>query len=188
MFLVDPSLVQERIKPGPGGKDYVTTHALTPLWLGQLVVAGLDVGRYHWSDGVPLAVQVLAMLAMAAGLALLVWAESVNRFFSSVVRIQTDRGHHVITSGPYRYVRHPGYAASLFIFAGGGLALGSWLSALIGGSSSCRSSVASSWRTDFSTNSSKVTQPTPRGYGIGSCRVCGDRGRGWTRIRKEYHQ
>ncbi len=132
VFLVDPSLIQERIRPGPGGKDYVTTHALTPLWLGQLVVAGLDVGRYHWSDGVPLALQVIAMLAMAAGIAVLVWAESVNRFFSSVVRIQTDRGHHVITSGPYRYIRHPGYAASLFIFAGGGLALGSWLAALIG--------------------------------------------------------
>jgi protein-S-isoprenylcysteine O-methyltransferase Ste14 len=69
---------------------------------------------------------------MAVATAVLVWAEAVNRFFSSVIRIQTERGHHVVTTGPYRYVRHPGYAASLFMFAGGGLVLGSWLAALIG--------------------------------------------------------
>ncbi len=80
----------------------------------------------------PLVVQVIALLAMAAGLAVVVWAEAVNRFFSSVIRIQTERGHHVITTGPYRYLRHPGYAACPFIFIGGGLVLGSWLSALIG--------------------------------------------------------
>ena len=132
VFVVDPTLIQERIRPGPGGRDYATAIALTPLWLGQCVVTGLDVGRYHWSDNVPPVVQVIAMLAMAAGLAVVVWAEAVNRFFSSVIRIQTERGHHVITSGPYRYLRHPGYAACLFVFAGGGLALGSWLAALIG--------------------------------------------------------
>ena len=132
MRVVDPTLIQERIRPGPGGKDYATVIILTPLWLGQCVVAALDVGRYHWSDTVPLAVQVIAMLAMAAALAIVVWAEAVNRFFSSVIRIQTERGHHVITTGPYRYLRHPGYAAFPFIFIGGGLVLGSWLSALIG--------------------------------------------------------
>jgi protein-S-isoprenylcysteine O-methyltransferase Ste14 len=132
VLVVDPSLIQERIRPGPGGKDYATAILLTPVWLGQCVVAGLDVGRFHWSDGVPLAVQVIALLAMAAGMAVLVWAEAVNRFFSSVIRIQTERGHHVITTGPYRYLRHPGYAASPFVFIGGGLVLGSWLAALIG--------------------------------------------------------
>ena len=71
-------------------------------------------------------------MAMAVGMAVLVWAEAVNRFFSSVIRIQTERGHHVITSGPYRYLRHPGYAASPLLFVGGGLVLGSWLAALIG--------------------------------------------------------
>jgi protein-S-isoprenylcysteine O-methyltransferase Ste14 len=60
------------------------------------------------------------------------WAMAVNRFFSSVIRIQTDRGHHLITTGPYRYVRHPAYAVCIFLFVGGGLALGSWLAALLG--------------------------------------------------------
>jgi len=132
LVVADPGLIQERIRPGPGGKDYATVILLTPVFVGQTVAAGLDVGRYHWSDTVPLTVQVIALLAMAAGIAVLLWAEAVNRFFSTVIRIQTERGHHVITTGPYRYVRHPGYAASPFVFIGGGLALGSWLAALIG--------------------------------------------------------
>jgi protein-S-isoprenylcysteine O-methyltransferase Ste14 len=131
-IVVDPGLIRERTRPGPGGKDYVTAHALTLLWPSQLVVAGLDVGRFHWTDNVPLAVQVPALVVVAASIAVVVWAEAVNRFFSSVIRIQTERGHHVITSGPYRYVRHPGYAAAPFLFVGSGLALGSWLAALIG--------------------------------------------------------
>jgi len=46
-FLIDPTLVRERIRPGPGGKDYGTVVVVTPLMLGQSVVAGLDVGRFH---------------------------------------------------------------------------------------------------------------------------------------------
>ena len=105
---------------------------LTPLMLAQCMVAALDVGRYHWSDSVPMAVQITALIAMAGAFAVLLWAESVNRFFSSVIRIQTECGHRVITSGPYRCLRHPGYAASPFLLIGGGLVLGSWLAALIG--------------------------------------------------------
>ncbi|WP_456815267.1 methyltransferase family protein [Bradyrhizobium sp. USDA 4529] len=51
----------------------------------------------------------------------------VNRFFSSVIRIQTDRGHHVVTTGPYAFVRHPGYIAGILIILASGPALGSWL-------------------------------------------------------------
>ena len=131
-LVVDPTLIKERLQPGPGGKDYAITIAFLPLWLGQYVVAGLDVGRFHWSATVPLVVQVVALLAMAAALAVTVWATGVNRFFSSVIRIQADRGHHLVTSGPYGYVRHPAYAVSPFLLIGGGLALGSWLAALLG--------------------------------------------------------
>ena len=105
---------------------------LSALMLGQSVVAGLDVGRFHWSDGVPPAVQGAGLLAVAAALAVVVWAMAVNRFFSAVIRIQTDRGHQLVTSGPYRYVRHPAYAAFPFLMVGSGLALGSWLAALVG--------------------------------------------------------
>jgi protein-S-isoprenylcysteine O-methyltransferase Ste14 len=71
-----------------------------------------------------LAVFVLAQVV-------LLWAMHVNRFFSSVVRIQTERGHHVITTGPYRWVRHPGYAAAPLMILASGLGLGSWLATLI---------------------------------------------------------
>jgi protein-S-isoprenylcysteine O-methyltransferase Ste14 len=131
-FVADPTLIKERLRPGPGGKDYLSAAVLIPLWVGQHVAAGLDVGRFRWSDTVPLAMQVIGLLAMAAALAVVVWAVAVNRFFSSVIRIQTDRGHHLVTAGPYRYVRHPAYASCPFLMIGGGLALGSWLAALIG--------------------------------------------------------
>ena len=55
----------------------------------------------------------------------------VNRFFSSAVRIQFDRGQHVVSDGPYRFVRHPGYTAALVIILANGVALGSWLAAAI---------------------------------------------------------
>ena len=130
--LVDPTLTRERLRPGPGAKFYATDALIPVAWLGQYVVAGLDVGRFHWSDTVPFAAQVAALAAVALGLAFGIWATVVNRFFSTAVRIQTDRGHTVITTGPYRFVRHPGYAAFSFIFIVGGLALGSWLAAAVG--------------------------------------------------------
>ena len=96
--------------------------------VGHWVVAGLDVGRYHWSDTVPLGVQLLGLIGFAAAFALIRWAQHVNRFFSSAMRIQRDRGQHVITAGPYHYVRHPGYAAFILVALCSGLALGSWWS------------------------------------------------------------
>ena len=63
------------------------------------------------------------VLLMAAGLLLAAWAVRTNRFFSSVVRIQHDRGHRVITTGPYALVRHPGYLGMLVCAIGGAAAL-----------------------------------------------------------------
>jgi protein-S-isoprenylcysteine O-methyltransferase Ste14 len=129
---MDPELIRERMHPGPGARDYGRTLAFIPLTLAQFVVAGIDVGRFHWSDTVPLAVQTAGLVMTAAALAITTWASAVNRFFSSVIRIQTERGHQVVTSGPYRVVRHPAYACTPFLFVGTGLALGSWLAALVG--------------------------------------------------------
>jgi protein-S-isoprenylcysteine O-methyltransferase Ste14 len=64
---------------------------------------------------------------VAGGYALALWAMRVNRFFSSVVRIQTDRGQHVITTGPYAFIRYPGYLAGIVIIVASGIGLGSWL-------------------------------------------------------------
>jgi protein-S-isoprenylcysteine O-methyltransferase Ste14 len=59
------------------------------------------------------------------GLAIVTWAEAVNKFFEPTVRIQTDRGHHVVDRGPYAIVRHPGYVGSFLLFGGIALCLGS---------------------------------------------------------------
>jgi len=76
------------------------------------IVAGLDV-RYGWSPDLPIAIQIVALVFVLAGTTFSNWAMIVNRFFSSHVRIQTDRGHTVVSNGPYRIVRHPGYAGAI---------------------------------------------------------------------------
>ena len=88
------------------------------------IVAGLD-HRFGWSAEFPLWLIVLGFLLIALGYAFSVWAFVENRFFSSTVRIQTDRGHVVCDSGPYRIVRHPGYGGNILPLLGIVLALGS---------------------------------------------------------------
>jgi protein-S-isoprenylcysteine O-methyltransferase Ste14 len=122
---MDRRLLQERMSPGPGGTDRRLRFVVVPFFAGLLVVAGLDAGRFHWSH-LPSWGQILALVALAAGYGLSVWAASVNRFYSPVVRIQADRGHQLITSGPYARIRHPGYAGSLLAILASGPALGSW--------------------------------------------------------------
>jgi protein-S-isoprenylcysteine O-methyltransferase Ste14 len=90
-----------------------------------LVVAGLDAGRFGWSV-MPIALQVVGFIALAFAMAGTYWAMATNPFLSTVVRIQDDRGHYVVTSGPYRYVRHPMYAMMFFMYSGIALELGSW--------------------------------------------------------------
>jgi len=89
-----------------------------------VIVAGLD-HRFSWSPVFPDWVTVFGLLLTALGYAFATWALAENRFFSSTVRIQEDRGHVVCDTGPYRIVRHPGYAGSVLALPGIVLALGS---------------------------------------------------------------
>jgi protein-S-isoprenylcysteine O-methyltransferase Ste14 len=79
------------------------------------LVAGLDA-LFVWSPTFSLPVKILALAIILAGYALGSYALIENRFFSGMVRIQTDRGHHVVSSGPYRWLRHPGYAGALLVY------------------------------------------------------------------------
>ncbi|MEJ2471516.1 MAG: isoprenylcysteine carboxylmethyltransferase family protein [Desulfuromonadales bacterium] len=90
----------------------------------MVIVAGLD-HRYKWSPEFPLWLVVFGFILISFGYAFAAWALAENRFFSSVVRIQMDRGHVVCDSGPYRFVRHPGYAGNIPPLIGIALALGS---------------------------------------------------------------
>ncbi len=73
--------------------------------------------------------QILGLAAVAGSYAFALWAMSVNRFFSSVIRLQSDRGQYVVTAGPYAVICHPGYTAGIVIMLTSGVALGSWLAA-----------------------------------------------------------
>ena len=124
-----PGLTAERqsIESMQGAKAW--DKVLSPLMALSLgfplvIVAGLD-HRFGWSPVFPLWLIVLGMFFIALGYAFAVWAFVENRFFSSVVRIQRDRGHVVCDSGPYRIVRHPGYAGNILPLLGIVLALSS---------------------------------------------------------------
>ncbi len=86
-----------------------------PLITIQPAVAGLDAGRYHWTS-LPFGFVYAGSTLFAAALALITWVMVVNPFAEKTVRIQTDRGHTVVTFGPYRFVRHPMYVGMILLF------------------------------------------------------------------------
>jgi protein-S-isoprenylcysteine O-methyltransferase Ste14 len=116
---------RSRFQPGTKGWDKALLAVVLPAMVAILPVAALDAGRFHWS-AVPDWVAVVGYVAAVAGIAVTAWAQAVNPFFEPGVRIQSERHHHVIDTGPYRFVRHPGYVAALMLFFGMALALGSF--------------------------------------------------------------
>jgi protein-S-isoprenylcysteine O-methyltransferase Ste14 len=127
LWRVNPEIFVARmsIKEGTKAWDRRLILFLTIAFAAILPIAALDDVRFHWSN-VPDWVSVLGNLIFLLGLAIVVWAEAVNRFFEPGVRIQTERGHTVIDTGPYAFVRHPGYASTLLLLPGVALALGSY--------------------------------------------------------------
>ena len=83
--------------------------------VAAIIVAGLNM-RYGWTDLIPLWGQILGLLVGIFGFVIAAWAMIENRFFSAVVRIQEDRGHTVCNTGPYRFIRHPGYAGGILFY------------------------------------------------------------------------
>ncbi len=117
MFRINPELIMERAgyadKQGAKKWDKVLLPVVAIYGpLAILIVAGLN-RRFGWSPSIALWAQIAAMILLILVSILGTWAMLVNRFFSAVVRIQTDRGHTVISDGPYRIVRHPGYAGGV---------------------------------------------------------------------------
>ena len=111
-MVIERDLVAERARIGEGTKDWDRVLGSLSIFLvtpGALIVAGLDK-RFGWSQLAP-AVQIIAVGFVILGSALSVWAMASNKFFSGTVRIQKDRGHTVVSAGPYGFVRHPGYLA-----------------------------------------------------------------------------
>jgi protein-S-isoprenylcysteine O-methyltransferase Ste14 len=119
-------LVKERsqIKENAKGWDKAIGLLIGLFGPGMLLVAGFDE-RWSWSPRLAVAIQIAAFVAVALGDVLFAWAMASNKFFSSVVRIQQDRGHAVQTGGPYHFVRHPGYVGTIIPALATPLALGS---------------------------------------------------------------
>ncbi|HKQ62991.1 MAG TPA: isoprenylcysteine carboxylmethyltransferase family protein [Candidatus Polarisedimenticolaceae bacterium] len=128
---VTPELLAERFQPAGAGHDSLACLRLAAVlvFVSELVLAGLDVGRWRGS-AVPPAVQALAFVGLGTFLAVWTWSMRTNPFFSAAVRVQHERGHRVVSTGPYALVRHPGYAAFVLLGACAPLALGSWWATL----------------------------------------------------------
>jgi protein-S-isoprenylcysteine O-methyltransferase Ste14 len=122
-----PDLLKERSQVAENVKvwDKVIMAIYTVLLLATLVLAGLDVGRVRWSQ-MPVAWLVLGLVGMVLSGGLIFWTILTNAYLGRMVRIQEDRGHQVVTGGPYRYVRHPMYVGIILLFPCMALFLGSW--------------------------------------------------------------
>jgi protein-S-isoprenylcysteine O-methyltransferase Ste14 len=124
---VNPVIFRARSRFQPGTKrwDRVLLAVMLPGMIAEIPLATFDSGRMSWS-AVPPSIVILGYVLLGAGIALGTWAQAVNRFFEPGVRLQRERGQHVISSGPYAVVRHPGYVSALMVFVGIPLALASW--------------------------------------------------------------
>lgn len=129
-MLLDPGLRKERLRPAPGGHDRATIVITKYLYLIHMIMAGLDVGRYHWSDTISAQLSVVGLVLFGLAMAFCQYAMTTNKFFSPVIRIQDERDHKVISSGAYRLVRHPGYAGIILGVLSSPIALGSWVSGI----------------------------------------------------------
>lgn len=127
MLRTSPDTIAERGRPQAtqnwdkviGGLWALVLYLVLPL------VAGVDV-RFGWSQELSAAWNLAGAVVLAAGLGLGGWAMITNAYFSTAVRIQSDRGQTVCRSGPYRFVRHPGYVGFILQALGTSILLGSW--------------------------------------------------------------
>jgi len=136
LLKVNPELVQIRLGTEREAKlwDTVLARCLGGMWVITVIVAGLD-HRFQWTPQTGSWPKVVGLALFVVANLIVLWAMSVNKFFAKFVRIQTERGHTPIARGPYRYVRHPGYAGWILMTIAGALALGSAWAAIPAGCS-----------------------------------------------------
>jgi protein-S-isoprenylcysteine O-methyltransferase Ste14 len=125
----NPALLEERMKPliqreqKPWDRKLMT--AFLVLWCAWFVLMSLDAVRFGWSH-MPLWLQVIGAVAIAVSMYIMHLIMRTNTFAAPVVKIQAERGHRVVSDGPYAVVRHPMYGGTLLLIAGIPLLLGSW--------------------------------------------------------------
>lgn len=124
---IDPELIKERSKPQEGTKKWDKTILGLSLLvtISMFIIAGLDSGRYHWSPDFHWSICLPGIILTISGQLLFLIAQKQNKFFSSTVRIQTEREHTVCETGLYKIVRHPAYMGSVIQSLGFPLLFGS---------------------------------------------------------------
>jgi protein-S-isoprenylcysteine O-methyltransferase Ste14 len=124
---IDSELSKERSKLGENTKEWdkILLGLILFVKISMYIVAGLDSGRYHWSPDFHWSIYLYGIILTVLGQSLFLISQKQNRFFSSTVRIQTDRQHVVCETGLYRIVRHPAYMSSIIESLGFPLLLGS---------------------------------------------------------------
>ncbi|HCS47329.1 MAG: hypothetical protein A2V45_00240 [Candidatus Aminicenantes bacterium RBG_19FT_COMBO_58_17] len=122
----DPALLKERASPQKDVKPWDRTliRAYSVFLVAMPIMAGLDAVRFRWSR-VPFGLILFGFAGLILAMLLVFWVMRENTFASSVVRIQTERGHRVCSTGPYQYVRHPMYVAVILSVVCLPVALGS---------------------------------------------------------------
>lgn len=129
----DPALLAERMRPmiqpgqPPADKAFIPAFGCAALF--WFIAMGLD-RRFHASD-MPLAMQGLGLAIMLASTGFILWVMRTNSFAAPVVKVQAERGHRVVSTGPYAFVRHPMYSGAVLFCIGAALLLGSWWGVLV---------------------------------------------------------
>jgi len=125
----DPGLLAERMSGifarSQRGWDRILMSIFVVLWIGSLVLSALDAVRFHWSQ-VPIWLQAAGAVLVALGYYVFYLTFRENSYAAPTVKIQSERGHRVVSTGPYAMVRHPMYAGAVAFFVGTPLLLGSW--------------------------------------------------------------
>ena len=125
----DPALLAERmsmlVQPGQKRWDKVFMASIVVVWTAWLVLMALDAVRWRLSH-MPVWAQAAGAILIALCMYLAYLTMRVNSFAAPVVKIASERGHRVVDTGPYAYVRHPMYAGAVLFFIGTPLLLGSW--------------------------------------------------------------
>lgn len=131
----DPALFKERlrlpIQKEQSNEDKIVTALIVLLYLGWFAFMALDAVRFKWS-AVPSWLQVPGALGVLIACYIGYLTLRENSFAAPVVKIQEERAQRVITTGPYRYVRHPMYAGMIFYLFCAPLLFGSWWGLLWG--------------------------------------------------------
>jgi protein-S-isoprenylcysteine O-methyltransferase Ste14 len=139
LLRVNREMVEERFhlrRRAAQKADVAIGSVMAAFWFLALVEAGLD-RRFSWSPAMSSSLQCVGLVIGSMGYVLSIWAMAVNKFFALLVRIQTERGHVVVASGPYRLVRHPGYGGGILLFISTPVILGSWWAFIPMGLATC---------------------------------------------------